>query len=502
MIKIVRSKNWNGQALVSARMSAIFMSHQIDSPWDYLRHTKLPIRNIENLILILAIQGANMTAFINITSDDSSRNMCLETQLELAWVYDIAALPFGFDSKKNLYNFVTCSGHNDEGYSLEIIFAPFHWKLWVSIVSCAFLLLIYIACASQHWDFKSIVESGFSIVLGAFGYDISNLTAAKNKLFLCLLLLWSLIGILVGNLYQARLTEYLIVPEKYSPHESLEELVNRNFTILLMLNSNFQEIPTADLKSSDLENYWFSRCMNTLFCKQIIHEQFQSMISADPSGFGQNCLTGILRCKKLFAGKSHLMKFPQLIMTAKNYSFLMNKLSTCSKNVAFIHNRLEMHHVVKPKLPNVARFSRREFKYIDLPEDTIQTSVVLTCLTDGAHLIQPIVMKYVEHGLHTSWANVASMLAFHWTSGTNTQQYSDEAKFSKLDEKFVSIFFTVLAAYAVAMIVLVIENCLNCCKDGKWTKYFSKNSESGISVRFLIFFLRLKNVLGELGYMV
>lgn len=78
-----------------------------------------------------------------------------------------------------------------------------------------------------------------------------------------------------------------------------------------------------------------------------------------------------------------------MITTVKNYTSLISQLSACPKNVVFIHNRLQMHRIVKPKLPNVVPVYRREFKFLPLHDDTV-TNQPMTCFGEGAYLIVPI----------------------------------------------------------------------------------------------------------------
>ena len=434
----------------------LILSDKITSPWDYLRLVDSPIQSTEGLILLLAIRNANMSGYRLDSACGFECNRCIKMATEFAILYGkILVFPFGFESGTNFFSLLTCSGQTEQRYTFGIILEPFHWLIWISILSCILLLLSTRVWHSHYWNCKSLVFTGISLVLGTFGYDISQLSLWKKSRFLCFFFLWSFIGILIGNLYQARLTESLVVPQDFSPFDTVHQLVEHNFTILSISESKYEVASPPYPTLLELQKYWLQRCYETQFCKQIIRNQ--ELNSTIQRSIDDACLKNILGCEKYFAGKSYLKRLPELITTVKNYTGLINQLSVCSNNVVFIHNRREMYKIVKPKLPNVVLTYRREFKYRPLPDDTVKT-IPMVCFTEGARLIEPIVRRFVEHGLQTSWDNLASILMFNWNTGV--EQYVDEdykTYCAQLNEKFVSILFIMLSAYAFAIVEFVFE---------------------------------------------
>jgi len=110
---------------------------------------------------------------------------------------------------------------------------------------------------SGHW--KDVwAKNCISLVLGALGCEISIKVSLKHKKLACFLLCWSLIGILVGNLYQAQLTESLIVPIKYDTNLTLAHITYRNYTVLLF----------ADAERKFLEY----DCMTFPVCRKLVFD--------------------------------------------------------------------------------------------------------------------------------------------------------------------------------------------------------------------------------------
>ena len=457
----------------------LILSDKILSPWEYLRLPSPRIDSVDGLVLLLAIRKANMTGYSS-TSEacNSFCNYCAKMTTEIALYSKMLFFPFGIISEENLFSLVTCSGKTDQGYKLGIIFAPFHLRIWISILFCVFLLLATWVLNSRYCNFKSVVDTGISLVLGTFGYDILPMSS-KNSRLVGFFFLWSFIGILIGNLYQARLTESLVAPQKFSPIETLQELLDNNFTILLISSRIYPESLPRDSSLQQRQKYWLGRCHSgAKFCTQIIgSETIRSILSLRTEVITTACLENILGCEKMFAGKSYLKRLPELISIVRNYTVLMSQLSACSKNVVFIHNRREMHKIVKPKLPHVVFSYRRKFKYQLLPDDTVPNQP-FTCKTEGMHLIRPIVKRYVEHGLHSSWANLALGSMFHWNTGVRKDVFEEYKTYtSKFDEKFVSILLTTLAAYAISIVSITIESVFsygrpNWLAFGRFRRYF------------------------------
>jgi len=158
-------------------------------------------------------------------------------------------------------------------------------------------------------------------------------------------------------------------------------------------------------------------------------------------------------CEELFADEPYIRKFPDLIVKAENYTFLVDQLSLCEKNVLFIHDRDAMMKVVKPKLPELVKSYRRKFKYLPFSQDLANTAS--TCFKYDGNLIQSVVKKYIEHGLYNTWVNFARMLSFRWNTGMKEELNVE--KVITLDENFIHIIFPILIAQVFSIFILSAE---------------------------------------------
>jgi len=228
------------------------------------------------------------------------------------------------------------------------------------------------------------------------------------------------------------------------------------------------------------------QCMHTRFCSGIMFEVvLGSARNIEYLREHKTCESNFLSCAKLFTTEqSHYLKFPHLISPAGNYSFLVSQLSSCEKNVVFIHNRLEMHKIVKPKLPKLASHHRREFKYTPLPDDTLQGGV-FACRLDVEHMIKSLLGKYFEHGLYLSWTNLASRLMFHWSTGTNEHAATATDNSVILDKKFAYIIFAGCVVHIFAISMMLLECTFYFWNDASVTKF-------SFSIRFSNLFSELK----------
>ena len=257
-------------------------------------------------------------------------------------------------------------------------------------------------------------------------------------------------------MYQARLTESLISYQENTLNLTLKELIDKEFKILLFQDKKTGWMNIEGTEFKDLLMFKFAVCFSTRFCKQLFLNQF-----LDPnknSEFSKNlhCVTTPWKCPYLFSDlKFNILKIPQLLMIATNYSFLVSQLSSCKDNTVLIHNRPELHKIVKPKLPKASHRYRKKFKYLPILSSTLEDTVY-ACDQDVENLITFTLKKYVQHGLYTAWVNLASMLMFSWNTGTN-EHSEDLANTITLNSKFLGIIFAGLSAYALSIVVLACE---------------------------------------------
>lgn len=300
-----------------------------------------------------------------------------------------------FNFERQLYSFVTCAGQTNESASFGIFFTVFDWKVWISLICCVFFLFGIVVFSSGIWEFSWITEMNISLILGSLGNQVSiRRDIMRKKSLVCFLVFLSFIGLIFGNLYQARLTESLILPLKYDQNLTLVDLIDQYFKILLIQfkSSNYiKDSPQEDPKTARLEY-----CLSSRFCRNLF---LQQLLDEDNPKKSLNCSRSPWNCPHLFAnGKSNILKLPQLVSMPRNFSFSVGQLSSCKKNRVFIHYRFEMYQVVKPKLPKVSRTNKREFKYSPISDHTLPITVFAS-MSDVENLMTPILNKYVQHGL-------------------------------------------------------------------------------------------------------
>jgi len=209
----------------------------------------------------------------------------------------------------------------------------------------------------------------------------------------------------------------------------------------------------------DYRMYKYLESVSTNFYRQLIinvvvgrAEKYNYLVK----NFCQNKLSSCAEWKRSFGKKSYIAKLPMLMQNAQNYYHLIAQLSKCTENVVFIHNRNEMHNVYKKIIPKMSTNFRREYKYLSLTHDNFQSNIVFVCKSNNVHLILPVVRKYVEHGLYTAWAKLASLLKIRWDKEGRVNNL-DNFMYASLDERFASIFFTLLILYAIAIFTILAE---------------------------------------------
>jgi len=436
-------------SFIQPNLLHVIMSTGIHSPLEFLKYSNSPIVNTQFLVLALAMRDANLTAVFFLGNKCTSCYKCFEFPLDTALTDAGTTLPFQFHTENQVFSFVTCSGRLKNSNSLGILLESFNWKIWICVFSCIVFFLTYMILGSGHWNFIENVKTSISLVLGALGGEILASSVLDHKKCARFLLLWGFLGILFGSLYQARLTKSLTVPSKYISNLTLVDVVDRNYTVLLISDAD-RKLPHFE----DIDEHSYKLCLRLRFCRQLLIDTILNEGRDQESLKDKGCKNP-LKCEKLFGGKLHIRKFPQLIVNAKNYRFLVSQLSSCSKNVLFIHNRQEMHKVVKPKLPRIVKNYRREFIYSPLSDNLLPTPVMACFTYVSNQLVQPVLKKYIEHGLYNIWADLSSMLSFRWNTGMKEEV--DLTEIIKFDEKFVSIIFIFLIAHAFSLIVLVRE---------------------------------------------
>jgi len=148
------------------------------------------------------------------------------------------------------------------------------------------------------------VDTGISLVFGTLGYDMALLSDLRNSRFLCFFLLWSYFGILIGNSYLAQLTESLVAPIEISPLTALEEIVDQNYTILLLSEPKYEEISPPPPQSSlrRLQLYLYYRCQSgSDFCTKLIVSQMKSVIASEKPTSTSYLLTYIISAWQIFS---------------------------------------------------------------------------------------------------------------------------------------------------------------------------------------------------------
>ena len=226
---------------------------------ELMRHFNSPILNTEAFVFALAIRDVNMTALYPLTQECTSCYLWHELPLHVALTDGGHTFPFDFHSDKQVFSFVTCSGQVEDTNALGTLLEPFDWTIWITILSCVTLFLAYICLSSGQYNMDSNAKNCISLVLGALGCAILIADVIRHGKLAVFLLVWSWIGILVGNLYQAQWTESLILPLQYNTTLTLVDIVARNFTVLLIADQD-REILYRD----DEDRRLFSFCGTSL----------------------------------------------------------------------------------------------------------------------------------------------------------------------------------------------------------------------------------------------
>jgi len=205
------------------------------------------------------------------------------------------------------------------------------------------------------------------------------------------LLLWSFIGIMLGNLYQALLTDSLIAPKNYKTNFTLEEMVEQNFTILLVIEIPFNVTAYQQFladKMIDYRTYKYLESVSTNFYRQLIKnvvvggaEKYNYLVE----NFCQLKLSSCPEWERTFGKKSYIAKLPMIMQNAQNYYHLTAQLSKCKENVVFIHNRNEMHNILKKIIPRMSIHFQREYKYLSLTHDFFLSHIVFACKSNNIY---------------------------------------------------------------------------------------------------------------------
>jgi len=446
MGKSRRTKKWH--VYIGDLLWAKLKSKEIISPLDFWTKNRYAvIISAEKWVLAFAIIDANMSVVTGISNPDILPFSLDEINLNVSLIDGDATYLFDFDFEKQLYSFVTCAGLIDESNALGVVFTPFNLKVWILVLFSTLLLVANLLFSFGKWNFIWIVEKSISLILGALGFEVSiRRESFKNKYLLCCLVLWSFIGIMIGNLYQAQLTESLILPLKYNQNLTLFELIDKDFKILSIPSTKAGEASFLQNFNSPIMKYHFV-CRQVEFCKQLFEDQF---FLSRPSTV---CVLNPYSCPDDFP---NILKLPELIMFPRSHTVLVNQLLSCEANTVFIHNRRDMYKVVKPKLPKVSRKYRRELKYFDIMDNALQNKVYVS-VQNVENLLTPILKKYVQHGLYKSWADLASKMIFRWNTEGTSEHIDDLENTIGLTGKFLGVLYAGLSVYGFLIILLVCE---------------------------------------------
>jgi len=72
------------------------------------------------------------------------------------------------------------------------------------------------------------------MLVGALSAGLSNLNGFKRTKLLFFVKIWTFFGILLRNLYQGVFTETLIFPTQYETNLTLESMIRKNFTLMMI----------------------------------------------------------------------------------------------------------------------------------------------------------------------------------------------------------------------------------------------------------------------------
>jgi len=457
-------------------------SKLLSSPLEYLKFNFLQILSTSEIVFALSVSDANL-------SFEHSESFIKEAKKNLAFCRhglfhetmnnrDLN-FPFPFQLDDGLFSFVTCSGTEDETYSFKILLSPFLWPIWFCILGLAGLILAVMTMLVRPKFHSSMVAyHGISLLFGGLGAGILDMNGLKPRKIKILLLLWTAVGILVGNLYQGRLTETLIFPRQYESNLTLEGMVRRNFTLLLIPEATLQtQVFENAIKNNVIDSlFWdYSKGLTTKFFRRMV----RSFVFKFKTGKSYNdlvknvCKQKLKNCetwKTIFAAKPYIPRIPELLKSSVNSNMLLKELSRCAANSAFIHDRKEMMKIFKPKLPKVVYSYRREFKFVPLANNIVDGIEIFACKGNFGNAVHPYIKKYLESGLSDMWERFAGILKFRWTS----MKKSENVNIVTLDGKFVAVILTFSAAYAFYIIVFGAEifQCKKNVNNSYWFQQF------------------------------
>ena len=422
-------KYYSPETMAAALVRTIH-SNLVSSPLDYINYINKgsKILSVYEMVFSFSVFDANMSFTYRKAYADNgemSVTFCRETPFYSIMRIRNLNFPFSFIYDDNFFSFLTCSGKEDSGFSPKILFSPLLWLTWLCIFGCVGLIAALVTIVGdEKFDFSMMVDQGISLFVGTFGSEISIRNDMKMKKIKALVLLWTFVGILLGNLYQGVLTETLIFPKQHETNITLESMVRQNFTLILTPEMSLKTQAFEDaLKKNVIDSlfYKYSQAIMTKFFRRLIRSfVFRLMSGSAYQNLVVNvCDKKLANCKnwtQVFAAKPYIPRISELFKPSVNSRSLLTELSRCTANTAFIHDRTEMMKTFKPKLPKVVHSHRRELKFVHLPDDILNSIEVFVCEADLGNVVQPYIKKYVESGLHERWERFARILKFRWTS--------------------------------------------------------------------------------------
>ena len=131
-----------------------------------------------------------------------------------------------------LFSSQILDGHADQ-FLWTTFIAPFHWVLWLTIISLSFWSSITIWIifrypkGSTEFNFLETLAISFSSIFGLTTYNVANVgtnSSARLSLFVIYIC-----GSLFYYIYISSLTSKLAIPAGYKPFQSPEELLETSY---------------------------------------------------------------------------------------------------------------------------------------------------------------------------------------------------------------------------------------------------------------------------------
>jgi len=211
------------------------------SPFEYMQEKiyRQIIINIKDMMYALSISQSNLTLFDdwpNMTENTiaSCVEMDIRFQQNSEGHTDFNMHTVLGASHIKYFSYLTCmmtGSESEDVLQWNMTLLPIPWETWVILFIVPSILIMLIWFFEKSHLYHCICQY-ISILLGIMG-SAMKLKVSNTHLVTALVIFWGFIGLLVSNLYQARMVEILIAPSQDpSSNLTFEQMVESNHTFI------------------------------------------------------------------------------------------------------------------------------------------------------------------------------------------------------------------------------------------------------------------------------